>query len=48
MYKQLNEELLKLQQQLKGLQGSPSHVTVTHHHHPSPTPPKPEPAEKVS
>ena len=46
MYKQLNEELLKLQHQLKGLQGSPSHVTITHHH--QTTPPKPDPTDKVS
>ena len=44
MYRQLNEELMKLQQQLKGLQGSPN-VTITHHH--QTTPPKAEPADKV-
>lgn len=46
MYKRLNEELRRLQQQLKDLQASPTHVTITHHHEAA-SPPKSEPKEKV-
>ena len=43
MYKQLNEELRRLQQQLKDLQDSPTHVTVTRHE----TVSTPAPPDKV-